>query len=241
MAGKTEWEDALIKHGIMEAPKHKETEDERQLKFQESMAEHDPLANKTLDELDELEDEIGDEDVLEAIRRKRLKELQEQAARERFGVVQTLCRADYSREVTEGSKNSPVVCHLFSQGSPSCEVLDRCLASLAAKFKSVKFVRILGSEAIQGYPEARCPTVLVYQSGDMKKQFVGINAFGGQKASPDIVEWVLSSVGILETTLEKNPLESLFSMSYLSSVKNATSFATGSRSIAQGDDEDDEW
>lgn len=35
MSGNTEWEDALIKHGIMQEPEHQETEDEKALRLQE--------------------------------------------------------------------------------------------------------------------------------------------------------------------------------------------------------------
>ena len=67
MAGKTEWEDALIKHGIMEAPEVKETDDEIQLRMIQKMADRDVLADKSLDELDELEDDYESE-VLEKYR-----------------------------------------------------------------------------------------------------------------------------------------------------------------------------
>ncbi len=59
--GKTEWEDALIKHGIMEAPEVVPTEDELALAYQEAMAARDPLAGKSLEQLDELEDDVDDQ------------------------------------------------------------------------------------------------------------------------------------------------------------------------------------
>ncbi len=61
LAGKTEWEDALIKHGIMEAPEVVPTEDELALAYQEEMAARDPLAGKSLEQLDELEDDVDDQ------------------------------------------------------------------------------------------------------------------------------------------------------------------------------------
>lgn len=67
MAGKTEWEDALIKHGIMAAPEVKPTDDELQLEYQQKMAERDVLADKSLDELDELEDDF-ESDIIEKYR-----------------------------------------------------------------------------------------------------------------------------------------------------------------------------
>ena len=59
-AGRTEWEDALIKHNIMQADTQQQTEDDRQLARTEERAGRDRLADKQLDELDELEDEVDD-------------------------------------------------------------------------------------------------------------------------------------------------------------------------------------
>ena len=56
----TEWEDALIKHGIMAAPEYVPTEDELAVAHAAKLAAVDPLAGKSLDELDELEDDYDD-------------------------------------------------------------------------------------------------------------------------------------------------------------------------------------
>ena len=72
-----------------------------------------PLANKTLAELDELEDEI-DEKTLQHYRQKRLQELKEQMARNRFGRVLTISQTEYSQEVTQAGPGVYVVLHLYS-------------------------------------------------------------------------------------------------------------------------------
>jgi hypothetical protein len=51
MAGATEWEDALIKHGIMQAPPKQETEDDRTLARFHAKQEADK--NNSHDHLDE--------------------------------------------------------------------------------------------------------------------------------------------------------------------------------------------
>ena len=59
-AGRTEWEDALIKHGIMQAETQQLTDDDRQLAGVEERERRDQLAELSVDELDELEDDVDD-------------------------------------------------------------------------------------------------------------------------------------------------------------------------------------
>ena len=66
-SGKTEWEDILIKHKIIAAPDVPPTDDELQLDYQQRHQLKDELDGKTLDELNELEDDL-DETVLETYR-----------------------------------------------------------------------------------------------------------------------------------------------------------------------------
>ena len=64
-AGRSEWEDALIKHNIIEAQRQEATEDDRHLTRAEQRqsglgGREQQLADAPLDELDELEDEVDD-------------------------------------------------------------------------------------------------------------------------------------------------------------------------------------
>lgn len=45
----------------------------------------------------------------------------------------------------------------------SCKLINALLDRLAAKHKAVKFVKIIGSEAIKNWPEQNCPAILVYE------------------------------------------------------------------------------
>lgn len=60
MAGKTEWEDALIKHGIMAAPEVLPTDDELALKHIEKRQDENSAAAeaKSLAQLDREEDDM---------------------------------------------------------------------------------------------------------------------------------------------------------------------------------------
>eukprot|EP00475_Leptophrys_vorax_P041744 TRINITY_DN78792_c0_g1_i1.p1 TRINITY_DN78792_c0_g1~~TRINITY_DN78792_c0_g1_i1.p1 ORF type:complete len:244 (+),score=73.43 TRINITY_DN78792_c0_g1_i1:201-932(+) len=243
MAGTTEWEDALIKHGVIEAPKPKETEDDRYQKMLDTkdvVRQHE-LESKTLKELDDLEDDIEDEE-LEALRRRRIEQMMQTAAMTRFGALKTIGQTEFVDEVSTASRGSPVVCHLFSRGLEECTILDQLLGQVAVKFKHVKFVRILGSEAIKNYPESACPTLLIYNKGDMVSQIVGLKQFGGKsKINADIVEWVLARHKILETTLEENPLEKLFSMDFQGSKGVTRLFGLQTTDRSKGGSDDDEW
>jgi predicted DNA-binding protein (UPF0251 family) len=227
MSGKTEWEDALIKHGIMDAPKEVETEDDRHLAASERAQEmrDRALENKSLAEL---EDEVSDEEF-EALRRRRLADLQHEAALARFGVVRTIGKGEFVSEVSESSKVSGVVCHLFAGGAEDCALMDRVLSLLAARHKKTKFVRIPGEEAIKGYPAAACPTLLLYNKGELVTQLAGLRPYGGRaKFSADTLEWVLSLHNLVETQLAKSPLESLIRVQY-------------TRGQDEQEDDDDEW
>lgn len=89
----TEWEDILIAKGII-APKKDPNEDARKAAFEEEVervaAAVDPLAKKTLDELDELEqddDDLADSRIIESYRQARLEQIKAAAARNKFGMV----------------------------------------------------------------------------------------------------------------------------------------------------------
>lgn len=206
MAGKTEWEDALIKAGVMEAPPQKpDLEDIMDAKM-EAAAKIDPLESKTLDQLNEMEDDLDDE-VLESYRKKRLAELHTKQKSERFGVYSEISQTDYVKEVTEASKQCWVVCHLSKSGLLASKVLDRVFAALAKKFRAAKFVHIIANLCIPNYPDQKCPTVLLYHQGDMQAQIVGIENLGGiNQPNSDTMEWLLAKqYHVFETELEEDP------------------------------------
>jgi len=208
MAGKTEWEDVLIKHKIIPAPPVVPTEDELQLEDIEKQQAKDPLADKKLEELDELEDDVA-EQTMAKYREKRLAQLKEEAKLNKFGVVVTIAQSEFVKEVSQAG-DCWVVCHLFVAGKSDCQLLTKCMESLAAKFKAVKFVRIVGSDCIPNFPDKNCPTLLLYNKSEMKHQIVGLDEFCGLKTTPDCLEWVLGkSYKALTTDLETDPREAL--------------------------------
>ncbi|ETO10613.1 phosducin-like protein [Reticulomyxa filosa] len=216
----TEWHDALVKHKIIAKPEREVTQDETDIKFMwetREKEEANKYKDKTLEELGEMEDD-GEErgkgkeqkkkkkGTIEELRRKRLQELKDKETAERFGRIQAISKADYTKEVTEASKQSTVVCCLFAFSQPESKKMLQCLEILAERFKECKFVKIKGQECIEDYPEDFCPTLIIYKSENPIGHIKGLQCFGGiEVISPDIVEWELAQIGVWKTQMETNP------------------------------------
>ncbi|CAG8434496.1 10534_t:CDS:2 [Funneliformis caledonium] len=194
----TEWNDILRDRGILppiEGPTEEEIFEEMDKVIRENQDKH--LEDKTLDELDELEDEEDDR-VLMEYRQKRIAEMKVEASGEKFGQVIHISKPDFIKEVTEASKEVWVVVHLFNEPIPECKLMNRHLSTLAEKYKAIKFVKIIGDQCIPNYPDRNLPTLLIYGYGDLKVQLVGISQLGGMNVTPQALENYLISIGVIE-------------------------------------------
>ncbi|KAF0369755.1 thioredoxin-like protein [Gigaspora margarita] len=179
----TEWNDILRARGILPPKEGPTEEDILEAMDQVIMEKQDKhLEDKTLDELDELEDE-EDERVLFEYRQKRIAEMKAEALRAKFGELMQISKPDFIREVTDASKEVWVVVHLFKDSIPECKLMNAHLATLAAKHKATKFIKIIGDQCIPNYPDKNLPTLLIYGEGDMKLQLVGLAELGGLNMS----------------------------------------------------------
>jgi len=61
-----------------------------------------------------------------------------------------------------------------------CELLLKCLEELARRYPATKFVKIMSTGCIPNYPDCNLPTVLVYNNGAVKANYVGLRSFGGR-------------------------------------------------------------
>ena len=122
--------DILRAKGIL-PPKEEESKEALEDIYVEALnarkQEEASLENKTLDELDELEDELEDDRIIMEYRyvhqrrtvklilkrRKRMQEMQQQAEKDKYGEVTQISKPDFVKEVTEASKECYVVVHLF--------------------------------------------------------------------------------------------------------------------------------
>jgi hypothetical protein len=151
------------------------------------LAYENRLEGKDLDELAELEDEEDeeDEDFLESYRQKRFAELATTTAASVYNQVYHLQKPDYSKDVTEASKDAYIFVLLTSSQGTNTEsrVLIEIWRELAGRFGDVKFCQIRADLCIEGYPDKNTPTVLVYRDGDIKRQIVTLRELGGVRTS----------------------------------------------------------
>jgi hypothetical protein len=157
------------------------------------------LEGKELDELAALEDE-EDEVFLEQYRQKRMQELNKLTKKSIHGSVYPLSKPDYSREVTEASKNSPVFVNLTSSMGTNIEsrVLSELWRQAAKEYSDIKFCEIRADKAIENYPDRNCPTILVYKNGDIVKQVVTLVTIGGVRTSMLQIDDLLVEVGAVD-------------------------------------------
>ncbi|XP_031282126.1 phosducin-like protein 3 [Pistacia vera] len=147
---------------------------------------------KTEEELEELEDDpdLDDDRFLEEYRKKRLAEMREAAKLSRFGSVMPISGSDFVREVSQAPPDVWVVVILYKEGFPECGLLMQCLEELARKYPATKFVKIISTDCIPNYPDCNLPTLLVYNNGAVKANYVGLHNFG-RKCTPEGVALVL--------------------------------------------------
>ncbi|XP_028778116.1 phosducin-like protein 3 [Neltuma alba] len=148
------------------------------------------IDDKTEQELEELEDDLDDDRFLEEYRKKRLAEMREQAKVLRFGSIIPISGSDFVREVSQAPPDVWVVVHLYKEGIPECGLLMQCLEELATRYPATKFVKIISTDCIPNYPDRNLPTLLVYNNGAVKANYVGLHAFG-RRCTPEGVALVL--------------------------------------------------
>merc|ERR1712025_8514 len=95
------------------------------------------------DDSDMLDDTQEDRKFMEAYRKKRMMQMKAKRAREAYGDVYQLTRADYEKEMVEGPKDKHVVLHLYQDSVLECRLLANHLRTVAARKKDVKFLKII--------------------------------------------------------------------------------------------------
>lgn len=190
----------LRKHGVIpEKPPSPTPLIEEAILEGRRLAHENRLEGKDLDELDELED-LEDENFLEKYRQQRVQELAALTKKAVHGSVYPLSKPDYSREVTEASNNGPVLVNLRSGLGTNVEsrVLTDLWRKAAVEFGEIKFCEIRGDMAIEGYPDRNCPTILVYDKGDVVKQVVTLMTVGGVRMGMPEIDRLLIEVGAIK-------------------------------------------
>lgn len=201
----TQWEDIHRKLGNF-APVEKEiTTNEIEKMVIDAVEQYDPLQNRTVGELHQLEDAV-EEDTLAKYRKQRMAELKASRSAARFGSVMPVYKNNFVREVTEASANGQwVLCLLVVEARSACQRLMQPWHEAAKRFPAVKFMYGDVEKVMPGFPDTSTPLVCAYRNGDCEKQIIGIDEWGGSRCNTDCVEWVLAALGAVKTEMEDDP------------------------------------
>ncbi|KHN19408.1 Viral IAP-associated factor like [Glycine soja] len=160
------------------------------------------IDSKTSEELEDLEDNLDDDRFLQEYRKKRLAEMQEAAKVLRFGSVIPISGSDFVREVSQAPSDVWVVVILYKEGIPECGLLMQSIEELAVRYPSTKFVKIISTDCIPNYPDRNLPTLLVYNNGAVKGNYVGLHSFG-RRCTPEECIFPLVDERFILNLLEK--------------------------------------
>ena len=191
----SQWDDIHRKLGNYEELPVEKKQEEYTKEAIEVVEHHDPLKNKTLDELEELEDDL-DEEYLEMYKQQRLKELEEYKKKPTFEGVREITRQDYIDEVTEATKGTYVVLHLYQSSIEACGQVDQSMAQMCKLYPHIKFLKIEGNKCIENYPDKNCPTIIIYLNGSMVITLPQIN-LKYRKVTVSALEDMLQGLKIL--------------------------------------------
>jgi len=211
--GKDEWEDALIKHKVMDAPL-----DHAKMKFMLDMkreddafleSKRDGFEDASLGELnDALEDDEIENAMFEKYRAARLAEMREAQVKNKFGGLVHVTAQDYVKEVTN-HEGDLVVVHLYQEYIPECKRLNEVLQELSTRHKQVKFCKIKSTDANAEYPDKALPTMVIYKNGDVLDRVVSMKTNGGNPITADGLEWRFAQQGFVNTDLEEDPFKDM--------------------------------
>ncbi|KAI0476045.1 thioredoxin-like protein [Xylariaceae sp. FL0804] len=239
----TEWNDILRKHGVIpEKPPSPTPMIEEAILEGRRIAHENRLEGKELDELDALEDE-EDEAFLEQYRQKRMQELTNLTKKSIHGSVYPISKPEYSREITEASKNGAVLVHLTSSMGTNVEsrVLSELWRQAAKEYGDIKFCEIRADKAIENYPDRNCPTILVYKNGDIAKQIVTLVTVGGVRMSMMEIDDLLVEVGAINEKDMRVVKRKRDAEEAKEEQRSGKGIKSGNLRHATGDDEDDDW
>jgi len=104
--------------------------------------------------------EEEDDDFLERYRQQRISEMQQAAARPKFGSVDAIRGSEFVAQVTNAGPEVWVVVLLMKAGHSACELLLTALQDLARRYTTTKFLRMTATDCIPNYP-GKSGTILI--------------------------------------------------------------------------------
>ena len=73
------------------------------------------------------------------------------------------------------------------------------IGDVAHKYRAVKFVKVLSTDAIPNWPDKYLPALLCYRDEEPKQQIVGLEALGGSKLKAENLEWALHKKEVIKS------------------------------------------
>eukprot|EP00005_Dracoamoeba_jomungandri_P004571 CAMPEP_0174256988 /NCGR_PEP_ID=MMETSP0439-20130205/6173_1 /TAXON_ID=0 /ORGANISM="Stereomyxa ramosa, Strain Chinc5" /LENGTH=327 /DNA_ID=CAMNT_0015339865 /DNA_START=51 /DNA_END=1034 /DNA_ORIENTATION=- len=179
-----------------------------QLKMQDkAVSYNDKPSLQKQDKNTSSDEDWEDDDFMEEYKAKRLAELKAKGqivvpavvAPRTFGVMKKIARFDFPTEIdAELDSGCFVVIHLYKDTFPACVKLNYCLKRIAARYPTVKFLKIISTEASATYKDKALPTLLIYQNGELVKSFIKVvDDLGSHDFDEDDVLNLLSKHGII--------------------------------------------
>jgi len=174
------------------------------LKAAEVMEEQIDSEMKKMNELDD--------DDIEAIRQKRLKDMQKaHAAKQAFllkghGVYKEIpSEKDFFDQVKNSKK---AVVHFYRPTTMRCEIFDKHLGILAPKHLETRFVKLNAEKApflCERLSIRVIPTLLLIVDGQTKEKIAGFDQLGGHDDfSTEMMEWRLGVAGAINYKGDKS-------------------------------------
>lgn len=191
----TQWQDIQAKLGNYE--KKEKPKKAAYVPEKEEVKDKEWLDTKDQEELEEMEDEFADDRFMEEYRQKRITELRTALAQPRFGSLQEIRRNEFVAQVTNAGEDVWVVVLLYKDSVEKCGILEQCFRELAPKYPGTKFLKILSTDCIPGYPDGNLPTVLLYRDTKCEQHIVGLVPWGSRFVTPEGVALMLNRYGNL--------------------------------------------
>ena len=150
-------------------------------------------------------DQLDDSD-LEALRKKRLQQMKQQAAqREEWrskGHGQYTEIAEEKEFFEECKKSERVVCHFYRDSTFRCKIVDKHLALLAPKHLETRFLKLSVDRApflCERLKIRILPTIGIVVEGKTKDFIKGFDDLGGHdEFSTEMLEWRLGCSGVVD-------------------------------------------
>lgn len=163
------------------------------------------------------------QDDIQTIRQKRLKEMKKQAERKeewlQIGHGQYQELKDEKEFFDEQKKSERFICHFYRESTFRCKIVDKHMDILARKHVESRFVKIDAERAMwlaQRLKIKVLPTIACIFNSKTKDYIVGFDDLGGMDDFPtEMLEWRLSIAEMLDyngekPTLKGKPQEKVF-------------------------------